>query len=422
MIASKEFNPPTAPAGSRIRTVIGPVHPALKEPIKFLFEIEGETVVDVDFAPGHAHRGIEWMGMRRNCVQIIHTAERICGICGVSHSLSYCRAVEQAAGIEVPPRADYLRTIYGELERIHSHLLWAGVAALELGFDTLFYKAWEVRENVMDLLEYLSGNRVNYGTLQVGGMRRDIEPAQHERIFESMDYYTGLFDDLLEMFLDDSVMKTRCRDTGVLSRGDAMRLCTVGPTIRASGIPTDVRQDHPYCAYGDLDFKAVTPEALGGEVHGDVYDRIIVRLLEVKAATQIIRECIDKMPDGPINAFKKLFLLLNHVKKAEGEGVGRHEAPRGEVFHYVKLAKNKEEAEAWKVKASTYSNLMSWQTMLKGQQIADIPIVVASVDPCISCTDRVALIGDGKTSILTNEQLRLLSRRKTEALRSGGAP
>jgi len=408
-------------ASSSIKTVIGPVHPGLKEPVQFVFELEGEKIKDVDFRPGHAHRGIEWMGTRRNVVQIVHTAERICGICGVSHTLAFCRAVEQAAGIEVPVRADYLRTIYGELERMHSHLLWAGVAAMELGFDTLFFKAWEIRENVMDLLEYLSGNRVNYGTVQVGGMRRDITPEQYPRIRESMSYYAGIFDGLAEMFLEDTVLKMRCRGTGVLSADDALSLCTVGPTIRASGIPTDVRQDHPYCAYGDLEVRAVTPQQVTGEVRGDVFDRIIVRLHEVKQSAQIVEQCLARIPEGPINAFSNLVVLLNHVKKAEGEGIGRHEAPRGEVFHYVKLAAGEESPAAWKVKASTYSNLMSWLKMLKGEQVADIPIIVASIDPCISCTDRVALVGGGAVTELTRRQLRALSAEKTRRLR-GEAP
>lgn len=402
-----------------IKTVVGPIHPALKEPIKFLFELEGERITKVDFAPGHAHRGIEWMGTRRNVIQVIHAAERICGICGVSHSLSFCRAVEQAANIEVPVRADYLRTIYGELERLHSHLLWAGVAALELGFDTLFYKAWEVREEVMDLLEYLSGNRVNYGTLQIGGMRRDIKPEQYPRIQKTLKYYLKLFDDLAEMFLEDSVMKMRCRDAGILTKQRALELCSVGPTTRASGVNKDVRQDHPYCAYGDMEIKAITPDQLTGEVRGDVYDRIIVRLLEVKQSVGIIQEAMERMPEGKIIAHDKLMVMLNHVKKAEGEGIGRHEAPRGEVFHFVKLSAGKDEVDAWKVKASTYSNLTAWIEMLVGEQIADIPIVVASVDPCISCTDRVALIKNNQTEILNQENLRALSRAKTEKIRAG---
>jgi membrane-bound hydrogenase subunit alpha len=402
-----------------IKTVIGPIHPALKEPIKFIFEIEGEKVTKVDLAPGHNHRGLEWMATRRNAVQTLYVAERICGICSVSHSIAYCRAIEQAADIEVPARADYLRTIFAELERIHSHLLWAGVAALELGFDTLFYKTWEVREDLMDLLEYLTGNRVNYGVLQIGGMRRDITPDQYERINKSLLNYTILFDELYNMFLEDTVLRMRCRDTGVLSREDALGLCTVGPVIRASGIATDVRQNFPYCAYGDLDIKAITPDLLSGEVHGDVFDRIIVRLLEVKQSIEIIQQCIGKMPEGPLTNFPKLMVLLNHIRKAEGEGIGRHEAPRGEAFHYIRLAANQESPMAWKVKASTYSNAMSWAKMLQGEQIADIPIIVASVDPCISCTDRVAMINNGQTSILTQEDLRRLSREKTDRIRRG---
>ena len=150
---------------------IGPVHPALKEPVMFTFGMEGEVVRTVDFAPGQTHRGIEWMGMRRNPVQIVHLTDRVCGICGIVHSLSFARAVEQIAGIEVPERADYIRVILHELERIQSHLLWAGVAAHELGFDSLFYLAWRVREESMDLIENLTGNRVNYGIVQIGGVR-----------------------------------------------------------------------------------------------------------------------------------------------------------------------------------------------------------------------------------------------------------
>lgn len=399
-----------------IKTVIGPNHPALKEPIQFTFEIEGEQIKKVDFAPGHAHRGLEWMGFSRNVVQIIYLAERICGICGVSHSLCFARAVEQAAGIEVPLRADYLRTIFGELERIHSHLLWAGVAALELGFDTLFYKAWEVREDVMDLLEYTSGNRVNYGVIQIGGVRRDITEEQLPRVHQCLDHYTSIFNDLAEMFLEDTVLQMRCRNTGILSMEDALKLCAVGPTIRASGVACDVRQDHPYCAYGDLDIKAVTPDQLTGEVRGDVFDRIIVRLLEVKQSVEIIRHAISQMPNGEIIAHPKIMVLLNQVKKAAGEGYGRHEAPRGEAFHYVRLEENNEFPLAWKVKASTYSNLMTWLVMLKGEQVADIPIIVASIDPCISCTDRVAIVRNGEQSIWTKEQLRRLSVDKTRKL------
>jgi membrane-bound hydrogenase subunit alpha len=381
----------------------------------FTFQMDGEVVKSVDFAPGNAHRGIEWMGMRRNPVQIVHLTDRICGICGIVHSLSFARAVEQIAEIEVPPRADYIRTILHELERMQSHLLWAGVAAHELGFDSLFYLSWRVREQSMDLIENLTGNRVNYGIIQVGGVRRDISDDQRPVIEQGLAYYRELFDQMKAVFLDDSVIRSRCRDHGVLSYRDAQLLCAVGPTARASGVAFDVRHDYPYCAYGDLDVHTVLPPAEFGGPKGDVYDRIIVRLLEIAQSIDIIQQCLDTMPTGEILWEKKIPKLLSVLKKAHGEAIGRVEAPRGECMHYVRMDGNDAPA-TWKVKASTYSNLMSWIPMLKDEQLADIPIIVASIDPCMSCTDRVTVIRNGSAADLTKEDLTRLSREKTRRL------
>jgi membrane-bound hydrogenase subunit alpha len=381
----------------------------------FTFRMDGEVIRDVDFAPGQTHRGIEWMGMRRNPVQIVHLTDRICGICGVSHTLAFSRAVEQVAGIEVPERADYIRTIIAEFERIQSHLLWAGVAAHELGFDSLLHLTWRVREQSMDVIENLTGNRVNYALVQVGGVRRDIVPEQHRIIEDCLSTYEGLLGKLLDLFLHDKTIAMRCRNVGLLSKDDALKLCTVGPTARASGVNVDLRQDYPYCAYGDLDVRAILPDQHLGETRGDVYDRIVVRLLEVGQSCGIVRQCLSEMPSGEITAEPKLAKLLAICKKARGEAIGRVEAPRGECFHYV-VMEGKEAPTAWKVKASSYSNLMSWIPMLRGEQIADIPIVVASIDPCLSCTDRVAVVRSGSRSILTKDDLHRLSVEKTRRL------
>jgi membrane-bound hydrogenase subunit alpha len=369
--ATKKSTPYTVP--------IGPVHPALKEPVMFTFQMEGEVVRSVDFAPGNTHRGIEWMGMRRNPVQIVHLTDRICGICGIVHSLSFARAVEQIAGIEVPPRADYIRTILHELERMQSHILWAGVAAHELGFDSLLFLTWRVRE-------------------------------------QGLAYYRGLLDQMKTVFLDDSTIRMRCRDHGVLSYRDAQLLCAIGPTARGSGVAMDVRHDYPYCAYGDLDVHPIIPPQEFGGPRGDVYDRIIVRLLELGQSIDIIQQCLDTMPAGEILWEKKMPKLLLTLKKAQGEAIGRVEAPRGECMHYVRMDGNEAPA-TWKVKASSYSNLMSWIPMLKGEQLADVPIIVASIDPCLSCTDRVSVIRDGGSpGYLSKEDLTRLSREKTRRL------
>ena len=397
---------------------IGPAHPALKEPIMFSLGLEGEKIVKCDFTPGMAHRGIEWMGMRRNCIQVVYLAERICGLCGITHAIAYCRAIEQIAQIQDSNRAHYIRSIVGEIERIHSHLLWAGVEAHELGFDSAFYYSLRVRENVMDLLEYLTGNRVHYAMIQIGGVRRDIVPEQFARIEESLRFYEEGYDRLAAIFLEDTTVQMRCRDCGVLTTEQALKLCPVGPTARASGIRKDVRVDHPYAAYADLDIAPVLPDQFTGEIRGDVYDRIVVRLLEIKQSIAIIRQCLAQLPDGALLAIPKPAVLLAKLKGAEGEAVGRHEAPRGEVMHYVRLGAGKDEPVAWKVKASSYSNYMAWIPMMEGDQIADIPVIAASIDPCISCTDRVAIVAGGERQVWTKEELHRLSVEKTRRIQA----
>jgi len=371
---------------------VGPIHPALKEPIRLALTVDGEEIVDADVFVGQVHRGIEWLGMNRNNpIQTIYLAERICGICNISHPFAYVLAVEQAAGITPPPRADYIRTITAEMERIHSHLLWAGVAAHEIGFDTVFYLVWRVREEIMDLMEYVTGNRITKAMFQIGGVRRDITEEQFPRIRQSLDYYKNIFDHLKRVFLDDKTIQMRTRNVGILKTEDALKLLTCGPSGRASGVPKDVRQDQPYAAYADLNVKAITPDMVTGIVVGDVYDRIIVRLLEVKQAVEIIEQCLEEMPPGPILAQPKTALLLKALTQAEGEGVGRAEAPRGEVIHYVRLEAGQSTLATWKVRAPTYVNLMSVPTILKGMQIADVPITFASLDPCMSCTNRMVI-------------------------------
>ena len=398
---------------------IGPIHPALKEPIQLDLEIDGEQVVDVDVKVGQVHRSIEWLGMNRNnLVQTLYLAERICGICNVCHPYCLALAVEQAADIVVPERAEYIRVIAAEMERIHSHILWAGVAAHEIGFDTVFYLTWRVREEIMDLIEHVFGNRVTKAIFQFGGVRRDITAEQLPLIQKGLDYYKSIFEQLRRIFLEDETVKMRCRNVGILNKEDALKLITVGPTVRASGVPKDVRQDQAYSAYADMNIKAITPDIVTGTVVGDVYDRIIVRLLEVVQSIEIIEECIAKMPEGPILTETKMPRLLKMLTDAEGEGVGRVEAPRGEDIHYVRLEAGVSTLSTWKVRAPTYLNLMAVPTMLKGMQIADVPITFASIDPCMSCTNRMIITdrATGKKSVMGYEEMHRLSVQKTKEL------
>jgi len=394
---------------------IGPIHPALKEPVAFEFEIDGEQIIDVSLTLGQVHRAIEWAARKRNPIQVLYLAERICGICSYCHPMTFALAVERIANVEVPDHAQYLRVIHAELERICSHTLWAGVAAHEIGFDSVLFLTWEIREKILDLTEYLVGNRVTKAITMIGGVRRDITPEMYPKIKESMDYLKTQFGRLKKIYLEDKTFKMRSQGCGILTKEDALRLAAVGPTARASGVKIDTRLDQSYFAYGDLDFDYITPDVLTGEVNGDVYDRIIVRLLEIKQSISLIEQALENMPEGAIVSEPKLAKLLAKLKTANGEGIGRMEAPRGEVFHYVKMNAS-EQVYSWKVRAPTYSNIMPWIPMLKEQQIADIPIVAASTDPCMSCTNRVLVVENKKTQVLDKEALHQRSIEKTRRM------
>lgn len=393
---------------------LGPIHPAFKEPISFSFQVDGEKVVSADIDFGYTHRGIEWVSQKRNFIQIIYLLERVCGICSASHPIAYSLAIEQAADIEVPPRAKYIRVIIGELERLHSHLLWAGVAAHELGFDTAFYFTWNIREKVLDLLELITGNRINYGMLTIGGVRRDITEEQYPIVREIMGYYTELYERAGDIFLGDLSIKARTEGIGILTYEDAEKFCAVGPTGRASGLKKDIRVDFPSNAYADMGhwLRPITPETYGKKTIGDTYDRIVVRVLELKQSVDIINFCLENMPDGDYAFEHNAVKIINKLKKIEGEGIGRYEAPRGEVAHYDILDK-REGPVHLKVKAPTYSNAMSWPSMLKDVEIADLPIVIASIDPCIACSDRMSFtkVNSGKYE-LTASDLHKLSVQK----------
>src|SRR3989339_1512692 len=236
---------------------IGPQHPALKEPESFSVTLEGEKIVDVNLRLGYNHRGIEKACEERTYIQDIYILERVCGICSHSHSTCFVQTVEEIAGVEIPERAKYIRTIVAELERIHSHLLWLGVAGHEVGFDTLFMYSWRDREVVMDLFASLTGNRVNYGMNTLGGVRRDFTKEQLTEVLKVIDICEERTKYYIEVCTQEPTVINRLSGVGTLSHDDAVRLGTIGPTGRASGVNKDVRREDPYLAYGDLSFNVI---------------------------------------------------------------------------------------------------------------------------------------------------------------------
>lgn len=403
---------------STYKLPIGPVHVGLKEPITAWLDIDGEQIVNATIRPGAIHRGIEFMARDRNPIQVISLSERICGICSFTHVVCFVRAIENVAEIPVPARGQYIRSLVLELERIHSHVLWAGVACYSIGYDSAFHLGMLLREKVMDILEAFTGNRVNYGMGTVGGARWDITPEVAKAIREMVSFYRNEFDAFYDVVTEDPIAKARMRGVGLLSREDAIRYCTLGPTARASGIRCDLRWSAPYEAYGDMDIKPIVPQDYYGKAYGDVFDRFLVRVLEVYQSLDIIDNIMNGLPEGPIMWEPKLPKLLAHLKKADGMGWGAIEGPRGDDTHVVRLTGGQENVTWWKVRAPTYANAISWPLMFQNNELADAPLIINSVDPCISCMERMLVTDKSSNAkqVVTKAELLEKCRDKTRRM------
>ena len=386
---------------------IGPYHPLQEEPELFKLYCEGEIVKDIKWETGYNHRGIEKLSERKTFDQVFFLVERICGICSTSHPFAFANAMEEIAGVEIPDRVKYIRSIIGELERIHSHLLWVGLAGHFLGYNTVFMWAWKYREPVLDLFEMITGNRNNYAMFKIGGVRRDITAAQIKEIEKVMEVVKKKTDLLTGAVMDDPVIHARTKGVGVLTREDVIDYAAVGPTARASGVDIDIRRDDPYAAYPLVNWKVIT--AAGG----DVFAKAEVRLLEMYESVSIIMQCLEKLKKE-----KEGVTEVQVREVPEGMGTGRAEAPRGEVFHLV-VTDGSNSPVRHKIRAPSYTNIATFKKSCVGQTIADATIALAAVDPCYCCTERMASAWDlpGGNRLYNGRELVELSIQKTEAIR-----
>ncbi|MEJ2647639.1 MAG: nickel-dependent hydrogenase large subunit [Sedimentisphaerales bacterium] len=387
---------------------VGPFHPLQEEMEYFQLTVDGEIVTDIDVRISYNHRGIEGISETLQFDQVPYLVSRICGICSASHPLAYVNAVEEIAGVTAPERAQYIRVIINELERIHSHLLWVGLGGHFIGYDTVFLWAWKFREPVLDLLEAITGNRNNYGNVRVGGCREDIPDELIPKILAELDTIEKKTELLTKAVLDDPVLHARLKGVGILKKEDAIQYAVTGPTARGSDVAIDVRHDDPYAAYDDLDWKVIS------QPEGDVFAKAVVRLLETFESIKMAREALKKIPKGPIAV---------EVKEIPpGEGCGHAEAPRGETFHYVRSDGGNRPIRH-KVRAPSYVNVPSFKASCIGEHIADVTLTLASVDPCYSCTERLAVVDSHQNIIHDYEALLQMSRDKTARLRKEiGAP
>jgi Ni,Fe-hydrogenase III large subunit len=356
------------------RIPVGPFHPALEEPYKLSVSCKGETIQGVTIEVGFSFRAIELLAQRRNYIQDLTLVERVCGICSGVHTLTFCMAAEALAGVRVPDRARFIRVIVAELERLHSHLLWTGIAAEDMGFQTMFMETFALRERVMDVLELVSGNRVHYAMNCIGGVTSDIRGA--DAILAAVQETRRTLErDVVPVFTENLTARARTAGVGVLAREQALTYGVVGPTARASGVEMDVRRDLPYAAYEELGFQIVTAK------EGDVGARLLVRAMEMLESVRLIEQALRNLPEGPTRAEAGFPVI------PPGEATARAEAPRGELLYYL-ASDGSDTPTRVKVRTPSFMNIPSIQAMCVGYHLADMPLIQASVDPCCSCTDR----------------------------------
>ena len=356
----------------------GHIHPALKEPEYFKLILEGERIVDVIPRIGYVHRGLEKAAEQRPWIQNIYMFERTCGICSFAHSMAYVQAVEELLLYKLPERAKFIRLIVAELERIHSHLLWIGLMGHWAGFETLFMWVWKDREIVLDIVEAIAGNRIHKSLATIEGVKRDIPEALISGFIERLKYITTRVHYYRSVVDTESTLLIRTEGIGKISADRLEQLCAVGPLVRAAGIPRDVRRDDPYAAYTDVPLDVVTKTGV------DIHTLMQQRLDEVVVSSNMIIYALEHLPPGQIK-------IRVPPVVPKGESVSHVEAPRGELFYFVK-SNGGRTPERVKVRTPTLANLPSALEMLKGHTLADVPVVLTGIDPCFGCMDRLSFL------------------------------
>lgn len=359
------------------QTVIpmGPQHPVLPEPLVLDLVLQDEKVVDAIPMIGYVHRGLEAMVERVEYTEMGYVIERICGICSFMHGMGCCIALEDIMAVEVPERARWLRLVWAELSRVQSHLLWLGLGADAFGFENLFMHCWRMREQILDIFEQTTGGRIIHSVNKIGGVRRDICDTDLAAIVARLERIATEFEEPARVFRTDPSIRHRLEGVGVLSERDARELGAVGPMARASGVPLDTR------VLGEHGYDHVELEPII-ETGGDCLARVLVRVREVRQSIDMIHQLVERMPKGdglPIDTKVR--------GMPSGETFIRLEQPRGEVIYFVR-ANGTKFLERFRARTPTFANIPAMIHMVKGSDLADVPNIVLTIDPCISCTER----------------------------------
>jgi Ni,Fe-hydrogenase III large subunit/Ni,Fe-hydrogenase III component G len=383
---------------------LGPLHITSDEPGHFRLFVDGEDIIDADYRMFYVHRGMEKLAeTRMGYNEVTFLADRVCGICGYAHSVAYASSIENALGIAVPPRAHAIRSILLETERLHSHLLNLGLACHFIGFDSGFMQFFRVREKAMTLAEMLTGSRKTYAINLIGGVRRDILAEQRVATLKLVGELRIEVGRLVEVLLSTANLRGRVGGIGMLDAKVARDYSPVGPVVRASGYRRDIRVDHPYAGYGSVTLPVHTMTGC------DVLSRTLIRAYEVDDSVSIIEQLLENTPTGPI-------LNEDFTYQPHKFALGFVEAPRGEDIHWSMTGDN-QKLYRWRCRAPTYSNWPSLRYMLRGNTVSDAPLIVASIDPCYSCTDRVTVVDvrKARAKTIAYKEMERYCRERTDS-------
>jgi NADH-quinone oxidoreductase subunit D len=363
-------------AFKEIELNMGPQHPSTHGVLRLKLRVDNEVVVAVEPVLGYLHRGMEKLWESLTYPQIVPLTDRLDYLAAVSNNLAYVLAVEKLMGIEVPKRAQYIRVILAELQRLASHLAWVGFMANDIGAMSVLLYSFEDREGILDILESYVGARLTVHGIRIGGVPSDFDETTAATVRRTLDGLAGRLSDIEKLLNENRIWLHRTRGVGAISAADAVEWGLTGPALRASGVPWDIRRDIPYSSYDDFEFDV--PIRRGG----DVYDRYLVRMEEIRQSQRIIRQALDRLPAGEFQA--KIPRLL---KIPPGEVFHTIEAPKGELGFYVR-SNGTERPERVKMKSPSFINLQSLELMCKGNLFSDVVGILGSLDIVLGEIDK----------------------------------
>ena len=355
---------------------MGPQHPSTHGVFRVKLTLDGEKIIGSECIIGYLHRGMEKIAENRTYPQFTPYTDRMDYVAAVSNGLGYCEAIEKLQGVEVPPRAKYVRTILTELQRIASHLLWLGTHALDIGAMTPLFYTFREREEVLRIFENYSGARLTTHAFRIGGLQYETYDGFEDQVRKFCADIDRKVDEYEQLLTGNRIWVGRTKGIGVLKAEDAIALGVSGPVLRGSGVRWDIRKAQPYEAYPELDFDIPIGE------NGDTFDRYVVRLQEIRQSRRILMQAVDKLPTGPI-----LGRVSKVLKPPAGEVYHSIEAPKGELGYYV-VSDGTTHPYRVRIRPPSFINLQAFDQMVRGHLVADVVAIIGTIDIVLGEVDR----------------------------------